>query len=356
MRATLAAALAAACASSAALAQSQVTVFGIADAALRSVSNTGVGTGRTVVSGSNSTSRLGFRGVEDLGGGLSAGFHLEHGVLLDTGTPASSSKYFDRRSTVSLMGRSWGEIRIGRDFTPTYTNWSRYDPFAYVGVARTADLFSNAPNGPIRAAFGTNDNTTVRSDNSVQWILPRLGGLEGSLMVAAREGGTAAQGAANVLGGVLGYRGQGWGLAVATTSTQNTLTTDGRFRDSSVGGSYRAGPVTVTAAVRRMSYSTARQTNLLVGATADFGPHQVKLSVHRVDMAGRVGATSIDTGDALQLGLGYVYSLSKRSVLYATAAQIDNRAGGRYTAPGGPSGMAAGGTSRGVELGVRHSF
>ena len=71
-------------------------------------------------------------------------------------------------------------VRLGRDFVPSYTNWSRYDPFAYVGVARTANLVSATPQGPIRAAFGSNANTTVRADNALQVLLPAgLGGLAG---------------------------------------------------------------------------------------------------------------------------------------------------------------------------------
>ena len=72
-------------------------------------SNTGGGSVKSLVSGSNSTSRIIIRGVEDLGGGLSAGFHLEHGILLDTGTAVSATQFWDRRSTVSL-----DERRLGR--------------------------------------------------------------------------------------------------------------------------------------------------------------------------------------------------------------------------------------------------
>lgn len=170
----LACAAAAVCAP--AWAQSSVTVSGIADMAVRSVRNDGVGHVLAAVSGSNSTSRLVFSGREDLGGGLSAGFHLEHGILVDVGTPASSTKYWDRRSTVSVSSQNLGELRLGRDFVPSYAGWSRFDPFAYVGVARSANFVSATPEGPIRSAFATNGNTTVRSDNAVQWLLPSAWG------------------------------------------------------------------------------------------------------------------------------------------------------------------------------------
>jgi predicted porin len=175
-----------------AMAQSTVSLSGVADAAGRSVSNTGSGSLRSMVSGSNSTSRLAFRGTEDLGGGLSAGFHMETGVALDTGANTTASQFHDRRSTISLFGKGWGELRAGRDFVPSYVGWSRFDPFGYVGVGGSNNLVSATPTGPIRSAFSTNPNTTVRSSKSLQWFLP-LGwaGVEGGVMVAAREGGLA---------------------------------------------------------------------------------------------------------------------------------------------------------------------
>ena len=112
----IAAALLALCAAPA-FAQSSVTVTGIADAAVRSVSNEGRGSVKSLVSGSNATSRLVFRGIEDLGGGLSASFHLEHGIALDNGNPTGG--FWVRRSTVSLASKTLGELRLGRDFVPS---------------------------------------------------------------------------------------------------------------------------------------------------------------------------------------------------------------------------------------------
>lgn len=115
-----------------AAAQSGVTLAGVADAAARHVSNDGCGSVKSLVSGGNSTSRLIIRGTEDLGGDLSAGFHLEHGLLLDAGTAAQATQFWDRRSTVSVVSKWLGELRAGRDFVPSYVSWSRFDPFSYV--------------------------------------------------------------------------------------------------------------------------------------------------------------------------------------------------------------------------------
>ncbi len=340
----------------AAIAQSSVTVFGIADSAVRHVDNQGLGSVSSLVSGSNSTSRIGFRGVEDLGGGMVAGFHLEHGLLIDEGTPATTTKFWDRRSTVSVASKTLGEIRLGRDFVPTYRNWSRYDPFAYVGVARSADLISSTPVGPIRSAFGTNNNTTVRADNGVQYLLPKIGGLEGEVMAAPGEGGDATAGRAKLFGVRIGYATKAFGISAATVQSQNSLTTLGKFKDSAIGGNFTAGPVELSAAWRQMKYASVKQTNLLLGAEATFGPHVLKASVQQVNLDGKVGAVDVSANDATKLGLGYVYNLSKRSAIYTTVARINNDGAARFTIPGGAAGLAAGASSTGYEAGLIHKF
>ena len=343
-----------------AAAQSSVSITGILDIAARSVSNEGAGTMKSMVSGSNSTSRIIVSGQEDLGGGLWAGFHLEHGILADTGAPAAGNKFWDRRSTVSLAGKTLGELRLGRDFVPSYTNWSRYDPFAYVGVARTANLVSATPQGPIRAAFGSNANTTVRSDNALQLLLPAspagLTGVEGGLMLAPGEGGAVASGLAKLLGLRLGYAGKGFGVSAASTTSENSQTTAGKFRDTVVGGQVDVANVRLSGAWREFKYATSKQTLLLIGATATFGVHELKASWTQANLSGKVGTTAVDANDATQWGLGYVYHLSKRSALFASVAQIHNDGAQRFVISDGAAGIVAGGSSRGYEAGLRHRF
>lgn len=331
-------------------AQSSVTITGVADAAARSVSNTRVGSIRSLVSGSNSTSRLTVRGVEDLGGGLSASFHLEHGLALDTGMPTGG--FWDRRSTVSLTSKTAGELRLGRDFVPSYVNWSRFDPFSYVGVAGSNNLISGAQQGPIRAGFGTGANTTVRSSNAIQVLLPGgLAGFEGGLMAAAGEG---------VLERVVGAR-IGWAsgpavVSLAHTTSKSSTPGVATFKDSVIGGSYRFGTVRVSGAWREFKQANAEQTNLMLGLLVPLGRHEIKASYVRAEMDGRVGTLAIGANGATQVGLGYVHNLSKRSALYAHAANLKNDGAATFTIPGGPAGMPGGGTSRGYEFGMRHTF
>src|SRR5207253_1303289 len=113
-------------------AQSSVTLFGIADVGVRNVKN-GDNSIKSVSSNGINTSRLGFRGTEDLGGGLRAGFWLETGLNPDTGSQSDGTRFWNRRSTVSLAG-SFGEVRLGRDTTPTFTGYADFDAFGTNGV------------------------------------------------------------------------------------------------------------------------------------------------------------------------------------------------------------------------------
>jgi predicted porin len=357
MNRTLWAFCAALAAAAPAAAQGSLTISGILDLAARRADNTGVGSMTSMVSGSNSTSRIILSGREDMGDGLAAGFHLEHGLLADLGAQAAPDKFWDRRSTVSLSHVKFGELRMGRDFVPSYVTWSRYDPFSYVGVARSANLVSATPAGPIRAAFGTNANTTVRSDNAAQWLLPAaLGGLEGGVLLAAGEGGDATTGRAKVLGLRAGYTGKTFGVSAATTRSENSLTVADRFADTVLGGHADVANVRLSAAWREFSLDDAKQALWMVGAVATWGVHEVKASLVKARLSGTVAAASIDGNDAMQWGLGYVHHLSKRTALYATTARVSNDGAARYVITDGPAGMAGGGTSRGYEVGIRHRF
>lgn len=339
-------------------AQTTPTISGIMDAAVRSVRNDGAGSLRSMVSGSNSNSRIAFRGAEDLGNGLSASFWLEHGIAVDSGA-STTANFWDRRSTVSLSSKTLGELRLGRDFVPSYLAWSRFDPFAYVGVAGANNPYSNTQTGPIRSAFGSGANTTVRSSNAVQYWLPaNLGGLEGQLMAAPGEGGS------KVYGGRLGYTVGPVMVAGAYTVTETPLTVaTGKFKDSAIGGTYSFGGPKVSLAARQLKQADAKQTNLLVSTVVPVGAGEIKASYIRINMSGSVSGTSIGANDAQQLGLGYVHNLSKRTALYAQAARISNDGSATFTIPGGPAatlalpaGITAGGKSTGYEAGLRHTF
>lgn len=339
-----------------ALAQSSVVVGGILDSAVRYVRNEGSGAIRSLVSGSSQTSRLVFRGEEDLGSGLAAGFWLESGLSADTGASTGGPQFFDRRATLSLSSRGVGEVRLGRDYVPTYSIWVRHDPFSHVGVAGSNNFSSASQQGPIRSAFGTGPNTTVRSSNAVELLLPAgLGGLEGGLMVAAGEGGTAANGQDKLTGIRIGWQSETLGAHLAQVTTSNDLTSAGKFKDTLFAANGAVGPVRMYAALRQYKYALSRETLLLLSTVATWGPVDLKVSYLRANMKGKVGAAAIDANDATQVGLGAIYNLSKRSALYAQGARINNDGKATFSIPGGAA-MTAGGSSTAFEAGVRHNF
>lgn len=342
----------------AAWAQSSVTVYGIMDLAARYVSNDGVGSVTSLASGGSSTSRLGLRGTEDLGGGLSARFQLEHGLSADTGAPAVANTFWDRAAWVSVASNSLGELRLGRDYVPTYTNWVRFDPFSNVGVAGVGNMLAAAQVGPIRSAFASNPNTLVRSNNSAQYLLPsNLGGIEGGLMVAAGEGGTGANGQHKLWGVRLGYAAGAFVVTGAYDESKNDRTGNESFKDGVIAASYDFGVVKLNGAWRRFDFLDTKQTNILLAAVVPVGATgQVKVSYQKADLSGRVRTTNVSDNDGAQLGLGYVHNLSKRTALYATYSRISNAGVATFVVPGGASGLTAGGNSWGVESGVRHSF
>src|ERR1700712_2795282 len=141
-------ALAALAVAGVASAQSSVTLFGVVDASISHYSSkaelsnplltptliqpVGVKQSQTVLGNSGyNSSRIGFRGTEDLGGGLAASFWLETSMSNDDGAKILSN--FNRRSTVSLSG-GFGEVRLGRDYTATFWNDTVFDPFGVNGV------------------------------------------------------------------------------------------------------------------------------------------------------------------------------------------------------------------------------
>src|SRR5678816_4113552 len=140
-------------------AQSSVTLYGTVDLNGRYVKQdvTGGSAPRWSLGrdGINS-SQLGFRGIEDLGGGLKAGFLLLSSVGADSGdigagqSAAGSGKFWARRATVSLYSNA-GELRLGRDYTPTFWNNTIFDAFGTNGLGDSTGVLQLATTTFVRA-------------------------------------------------------------------------------------------------------------------------------------------------------------------------------------------------------------
>ncbi len=347
-------------------AQSSVTLFGILDVNVRTVDND-LGAVSSLSTDGNASSRLGFRGVEDLGGGLRAGFWLEAAVAPDTGsmgagstinasTTAVTAQIFNRRATASLMGR-FGEVRLGRDYTPTFWNHTVFDPFGTNGVGSQTNLMTQQGQS---SPMGATSGTLVRANNTIGYFLPAMGGLYGQAMVALGEGGPPGN---DYFGGRIGYAAGPFNVAFAygKTTEANAANAPGGALDLeawNIGGSWNFGFMTLMGQYHEYDMSARSIKNYMVGATVPLGAGTIKASWAESDVDGGTGATRTGpSGKASQLAVGYVYDLSKRTALYGHYSMIDNDAGLRFVAgSGGKTNGVGGFSSQGMEFGVRHSF
>jgi predicted porin len=361
---TITALLVLAATSSLASAQSSVILFGIVDTNVGVVRNGAAGSVANVGSSGIDGSRLGFRGTEDLGGGLKAGFWLEGQLFTDTGNPSGFN--FLRRSTISLLSDSLGELRVGRDYTPNY--WARddFDPFNENGVGAQVNMMvltqpiqpADALPAAAVSPLGSGVLTFPRASNSIQYFLPdRLGGVYGSLMVALGEKTAGGQ----LRAGRIGYKNDALNVSAEYDRTSLPI---GNLQQVNLGASYDFGVVKLMGLYGRIKRDmgapgTAEQKNVLLGLTAPVGPGLVRLSYNRARISGApTGVVGLGLGTAHMVAAGYVYDLSKRTALYATYARIRNSAATQFVV--GANGPALGGltgqTSSGYELGIRHRF
>jgi len=410
-------ALAALAVAGVASAQSSVTLFGVVDASISGYSSTSrdlngatflnpfylnkgsvKASRRELANSGYNSSRLGFRGTEDLGGGLAASFWLEAPITNDNGQEGVAT--FARRSTVSLSG-GFGEIRLGRDYTPTFWNDTVFDPFGTNGVG--TNLISTA-NGSF-GAFGTpaastapftnvGNNNYVRASNTIGYFLPpNLGGFYGQVMYGFAEKTKYSPGLATpdvnntqrqgrYVGGRFGYANGPLDVALAYGSS--TVGDDYYFGETTkvntlnLGASYDFGPVKlfgeISQAKRKTDYEdqsfllTNTDTKLkgyLLGVTVPVGAGLIRASYssvkYNLNQAGSTFFFEPRPADpkANKLAIGYVHNLSKRTALYATVARVSNKNGASLTV-GGPAFVTSGGftpkTSTGYDFGIRHAF
>lgn len=342
-------------------AQSAVQLFGVVDVALQH--GTGSVADKTQLGNSGlTTSRLGFRGTEDLGGGQWAGFWLEAGVNADNGsgvgtntnnqasgsTSGTQGLQFNRRSTVSLGG-AWGELRVGRDFTPQYHNLG-YEPTGATGVG-TAVNATNIITG----------STNTRASNAISYFMPTINGFFGQAQYYMGENASNAanDNDGNGAGVRVGYRGGNYEVAVATSRTKYAL---GDSKQSNIGGFYDFGVAKLLA-----NYShdeglvqlpsaggqqLAKGKGFSLGTSVPLGNSELRAgySRYKVDMQ----SAGQDEPTAKKLMASYVYNLSKRTAVYGTVARVTN-SGGSTTALLGAV-TAANDNSNGFETGIRHTF
>lgn len=389
-------------------AQSSVTVYGLIDTgysnytteqAAGDVRQSGLSDGNTAFS------RLGFRGREDLGGGLRAVFNLELGLNANDGTNsittntnntpggaiAAGPLVFGRIATVGIGG-NWGEVRLGREIHPGYFIHSVYDPFAGVGVATALSSVQAIDSFIFTGA-------QLRFSNGITYQLPpNLGGIYGSITYVPSE----------QLSNAGASRDDGQGLGARLGFTSGPFDISGGFTriKATVSAAQAAAPVGPAGPGTVVAGASADRTNYLLGASYDFGILKLQGIYSRLESDSyrwrgdaendtyQIGVTvpfgsqhilkaslaySESSGqnseETNKFGIGYEYRLSKRTALYAQYARTSNKNGGVIgvgplpTNQGaalnnqGATGFLAGGSATrpngdasGFDFGIRHSF
>jgi predicted porin len=339
----------AALASASAFAQSSVTLYGVLDASIENVKGT---QSVTRVSSDNlATSRLGFKGTEDIGGGLKANFVLEHAVKVDTGAQGNVTsagagvRFFDRAAWVGLSS-NYGDLRLGRQDS------------SIGAIAGNSAILGAQAYDDLKIAKTLAGDEFRRVDNAITYVLPKLvDGLSAQVQYTTAAGTSAAVGAetAGVDTGkayglsaqyVAGPLGLGLGYINAKENTTGTQEAQGVL----VYGSYDFGLAKVTAYYEQDDKDSKAEKLSVAGLKAavpfskDFtltaGVSQVSNSAYTKD------------ADALIIAVKGQYSLSKRTALYGLLTSVDNDSNATL----GLATTAAGKSSHGIAFGVRHAF
>ncbi|WP_194725690.1 porin [Noviherbaspirillum malthae] len=326
-----------------AIAQTNVSIYGLVDAGI--VHERGGATDSVTLLGSGiaAGSRLGFRGVEDLGGGLAATFVLEMGFNIDTGVSGQGA-LFGRQAWVGLQQNGVGNVMLGRQYTPLFNTVNAIDPFGGASMAGS---------GNNMLAEGG-----IRMNNTVKVAAVGTGPLVAE--VAYGFGETPGDSSANRnMGAMLGYKSGPVDVRFGYHRNNNADGTDDG-RSAMIGGTYdfkvakahlgmQANKGLVIINGRPIADTDTR--DLIIGATVPFGANSLLVSyTHKDDR-------SAADGDARQLALGISHRLSKRTDLYASVARIKNDApvgSVRFYTVGNGSSQGTG--DRAFNVGVRHLF
>lgn len=330
-------------------AQSNVQVYGLIDAGVEASNHASNGNTR-VTSGGMNTSRWGFRGSEDLGGGLKAVFNLEGGILLDTG--ASDGALFKRQAYVGLDGE-YGRLVIGRSFTTVYDFIIAYDPMGY------APSYSWATSG--NATGPSKYGMTTAFDNLLKYA-----GKAGDFRYGASYGfGEQSTGQADSAKMATAVNYSSGPIGVVATYERvngNTLPLTGN-RDKTtayhVGLMYTDGPLKVQAVMRDYKQQLARAGAPDVRGTLYWGGLSYQ-TTPAITLTGVIYyqdvknvATNIDADPIMYVGR-FRYAMSKRTDLYVAAAYAKAKHGQLVGLSRDDAGLAS--TQSGVIAGIQHRF
>ncbi|WP_194724156.1 porin [Noviherbaspirillum malthae] len=318
-------------------AQTNVSIYGVADVGFSRIDTNTTEPVWGIGSGQQSGSRIGFRGTEDLGGGLSAIFTLENGYNIDTGSLGQGGRLFGRQAFVGLSGKALGTLKMGRQYTLNHDALNVFDPFS----TNLAGNTENAIPGSARLGFpglpyfwagsvvalgsatpasglvvGSSPNVDIRLDNSIVYQTGNFGGFTGALQYGLGEqAGSFSNGRQLAVSATYA---NGPIAAVATYTNARNATGAIDQKSYLLGGTYNLGVAKLHAGYQDNQLETGAVTlfenrTFLLGATVPVGVGNVLASWIRAD-----DKNSDAKSD--QIALGYSHPLSKRTNLYTSAA------------------------------------
>ena len=292
-----------------------------------------------VTSGVAKSSRLGFRGVEDLGGGLKASFTLETGYCADGATDAdpycgADNQFMSRKAFVALDG-GFGSVQLGRQDSASYSHQKAVDPFGNGLAGRMGNLFA----------------AQKRLNNAIAYSLPSMGGFNATLAYAAGEkpGDTSAS---RLIDTAVSYTQGPFYVGLGYDKSYDS-SGNAKVKIANIGATYDFGM-----AKGYLSYQTTKddqpsgtkdENDILVGVSVPLG--QGKLMASHIQHSDERNVPAPQ--DAHQTGIGYIYSMSKRTQLYTSYAKVSNDNGGTKKV-GNDSESGSG--DKAFNLGVLHSF
>jgi len=315
-------ALAVLAASGAAMAQSSVTLYGIADVWVGSVKDGIDAKSNTVmVSGGLNTSRWGVKGSEDLGGGLKAVFKLEKGFNIDSGTEKGSG--FDRNAYVGLAG-GFGEVDFGKTWT-------------------AMDDVLGASNSGFDSALSASNNVLVVPDvyagnpgNTIKYTSPSFGGFSGGFSYSMDESSAVSE---DIVDFSVSY-GNGPIAANFAYQVQNAAGDD--LKLTALNGSYDFGMAKLLASYGQVKFGAAKTNDYQIGVDVPLSPAMTLSAGYAFSEDNAAAGDGERTGYGIAVG----YSLSKRTTAYAgfRMNEEDNAAGTKVD------------EGRVIAVGLRHTF
>ncbi len=374
MKKSLIALAALATVATAAQAQSSVTIYGIVDAGIARTNSDANGQSVTgMANGGLATSRLGFRGTEDLGSGLKANFVLEAEFLADNGSQASTAEaLFARQSTVGLEG-GFGRVDLGRINSGSYALQAKFDP---MGANNIGGIIATAQIGQVRV------------ENSVTYTSPSFNGLQVALQTGTRTSSTTA-----TYGEIAGETSGNRNNTASLSYTAGKLELAAYFADSKDAAGtklhentgafarYDFGVARVTAGYINVDYKNKAAAASLTAASNTSSPFSttgdtVETTKTFVGVNVPVSTNLTVTGLVEQIQykryqssdrepmiytLGATYNLSKRTALYAIYSQVNQDNGSAQTNVSTTkfaefSGAKADKDKTAYAVGIRHSF